>query len=1275
MKTARKSRGVVLVLVLACTALLVALLAMYFSTATGAVQSASLYRNGITAQHLADTAVNIVMGQIADGTHTAKQGRPDESLVWMSQPGLIRTYDTSGTPYRFYKLYSSGDMVVQNFPGGYWSPSENEASEVPDNWFEQRGLFTDLNEPMLVPVPTATGSAAPAGAMLLNGTWNYVHYPILDPSAQSPGNASVNRNGVEGFAVNAKRLSSAPTNPSGANYDPTKITDPIRSPNPAPMPVRWLYMLRDGKLTVPDTAVRNASGDLEMRWSSGGANSPSRDNPIVGRIAFWADDETCKLNINTASEGTFWDRPGAPTGTSANPLDEMNMANRIPRRDEWQRLPGHPAMTCLSPVFGMLTPFQVPLGRTLTSADIPKFDAYYKMLPRIGTDGTRVGFLQPPGLVQNLDTDRLFASVDELLFNPARGVTDGITRSFLEKAKFFLTTSGRTPETNMFNLPRIALWPLQQERDPNFGMPGCPARPRTPQDDLIAQCTTIGGKPYYFQRYSVFLDGYVNDRNQHPNLPFGQQPGPLGIDPTVPLHPPSSQRTDLDWTMIPRNQQLYGYLQDLTSRPVPGLAGRKSLAGKFGNADRDQLLTEMVDLLRTANSETPSNVAGQPFAYAYTPPHDAAGPLRSGIGQVVPLCIPAAADGTRVETKGFGRFPTVTEAGLNIFAVYNFDVFGGLQLGMGAMLWLEPFCPSAGPPATVPLVRFCVRGLDQFTLNGTPLGMPKVATSLVNPAFMCQHCAHAHNCYYGMCRYWAPGGAWVAKTNGLANEERHHPFFSSNIVPLPASGGVSFKGGEITVEIHSGYSGTIGSATSAPSPDSLVQTLHLKFPDAAWPVPPLGFRPQTDMLLGGESPIVGWEIVRSIQVDPSGPSRGDLRHIAALRDVPANYFHPHPDYHSTTKPYAHTFRAGDDLIYGSSSSVALQPGRTTRASLGANGLTGALLPSGWLGDWDSGAGQYGDGAQFPRLDAGNGDSLYGGYPVVAYAGSNYRPETGKTWSPIREIPSPVIFGSLPVGVRPNAPQPWRTPLFCANPASGKNHPGWQQPRDHYLLDLFQMPIVEPYAISEPLSSTGKVNLNCQIVPFTYIQRDTALRGAFRATKVTAIPNKTADNPMPPQRLDINADETLKGFQRRFADKGGCFKTASELCEMFLVPSSTTLDQMRDGDPSSWWWTAYASTGDNLRENPYGHLYNRVTARSNSFTVHYRVQVLGHNANARPNTWVDGVEQVLAEARGSTLVERSIDPENPRLKDFATDRSATLDDAWKFRTVRVQRFGR
>ena len=206
-KTSASNQGMALIIALAFITLIAALLVTYFATATSAVRSAADYKNGVAVQQLADAAVNVVRGQIADGTHTAKQGAPDESLVWTSQPGLIRTYGTDGAPYRFYKLYSSADMVLEKFDGGFWSPEENVAREVPDDWYEQRGLFTDLNQPALV-AAEASGKTPPDGAISVGGKFYYANYPILDPNAQMRD--AKKRDGIEGFAIDTKRISSAP---------------------------------------------------------------------------------------------------------------------------------------------------------------------------------------------------------------------------------------------------------------------------------------------------------------------------------------------------------------------------------------------------------------------------------------------------------------------------------------------------------------------------------------------------------------------------------------------------------------------------------------------------------------------------------------------------------------------------------------------------------------------------------------------------------------------------------------------------------------------------------------------------------------------------------------------------------------------------------------------------------------------------------------------------------------------------------------------------------
>lgn len=82
------------------------------------------------------------------------------------------------------------------------------------------------------------------------GTTDVWRYPILDPEALGM---------VEGF-------SSSLANEAAIPWD-TRTS----------MPVRWIYVGRNGDLS--DTLQTDS----------------------IGRIAFWTDDETCKVNINTAS--------------------------------------------------------------------------------------------------------------------------------------------------------------------------------------------------------------------------------------------------------------------------------------------------------------------------------------------------------------------------------------------------------------------------------------------------------------------------------------------------------------------------------------------------------------------------------------------------------------------------------------------------------------------------------------------------------------------------------------------------------------------------------------------------------------------------------------------------------------------------------------------------------------------------------------------------------------------------------------------------------------
>ncbi len=82
------------------------------------------------------------------------------------------------------------------------------------------------------------------------------------------------------------------------------------------MPVKWMYVLADGHVLVP-TGGNKEDG---LTFGGNGAVAPTRQNPIVGRVAFWTDDESTKINVNTATEAqhgmcpasSMAPRPGLP---------------------------------------------------------------------------------------------------------------------------------------------------------------------------------------------------------------------------------------------------------------------------------------------------------------------------------------------------------------------------------------------------------------------------------------------------------------------------------------------------------------------------------------------------------------------------------------------------------------------------------------------------------------------------------------------------------------------------------------------------------------------------------------------------------------------------------------------------------------------------------------------------------------------------------------------------------------------------------------------------
>ena len=242
-----------------------------------------------------------------------------------------------------------------------------------------------------------------------------------------------------------------------------------------------------------------------------------------------------------------------------------------------------------------------------------------------------------------------------------------------------------------------------------------------------------------------------------------------------------------------------------------------------------------------------------------------------------------------------------------------------------------------------------------------------------------------------------------------------------------------------------------------------------------------------------------------------------------------------------------------------------------------------------------------------------------------------------------------------------------------------------------LLDLFWMPVVEPYAISDRFSTAGKINLNYQIVPFTYITRSTGIRALLKSEKVAAIPKSLVGSYKPASilgsdativasnpafRLPIDGNQTLSQFKAKF-DQGGIFKSASEICDIHIVPTGNTLAQMTNTTASGFWATN-ALTGDNLRERIYTTLYPRLTTKSNTFTVHVRVQALQQVPTSTAGIWTEGKDRILGEYRGATSLERFIDANNPLIPDYAATPANipnmdSLDKFYRWRIIENRQF--
>jgi len=1251
MKTA--PRGMALITILALLMLVAALvLAIFSSTRTERISS-TLYTGSVEAGNLADTAVNLCIAQIADATRPPGDAAAPPQ-TWVSQPGMIRTFHGDREPGEAFRLYSWEPMRVS----GAYNPFAT-ANAVPGDWNLHPARFVDLNEP----VPDLDAPGDPARD----------RYPILYPPARTASSGGALPAGFSLASV-----------PGGGS-------------NPVPMPVQWLYVLSDGSVH-PAVPVEGEPRSVRI-------GAATRVNPIVGRIAFWADDESTKVNVNTAAGGAYWSPPWAETAKERYAgfvAGDEGFGLSQPVRGEYPRYPGHPARTDLRAVFPELS-----------------WEEIYRLTPRVVQGGSENGTrtLAQVTIDPSLDTDRLYAALGELRFAvpKARGAARTLNESAIpaldgesdlfERRKGFLTTASRSPELTLAGTPRIASWPIH-------ALDTAPAnRPyRSALDRLIAFCSTIGGKPYYFTREN-------------------------------PLSP------DADIT-LPRNEALYRYLQRLTDGPFPG-ESTGSFATKYTGRGRDQILTEIFDYIRIINLQDMSLHSSRYY---------------KSQGTVVPTRWNPGSG----ETSGFGRTYTVRQAGLMFIcnadgtvAASNRpkgapDPGGGIRENLAlepadgghpeggklgpnqrrvqALFVVELFSPAAAYKQFYPNPAMKVHGLENLTVTTSAMASP---VNLGFPDGSGGTATFAANIGSSNGLTGGVGGTTNYRWPMLGGNKEGSPMRATGPIPADAPEDeirypyigipvtltfdaadprMTLGGGTITVEIYDDDAFTRKVASATVNLQAATLPAPILHPDPArWAFHQKGIFGDYDPEAGTGTPGRFVQAILDV-MDPYPKAPSNAAHFKGFispYDAVQTHILPHGDYRTPFGPtnalksyepvpaatitpafsnLRHFLSDGNRAIIGFTKGTTLTPdvavpwtGNLASSYLAPPMRRPAAYPNGlnapWTyGDWDTGS-PWGvvDGGLINKTDEGNLFQINAKVNPYSLEYSNWYTVSGlggvHYHSANRQMPSPVMFGSLPTGLIEG--QPWQTLLFRPFPT---NHPGAKDPKDRLLLDLFWMPVVEPYAISEPFSTAGKINMNWQMIPFTYIERSTGMHALLMDEKLPAIPEAgwTTDpgygkvwagyNPPADLYHPINIEETLQPFRSRFGN-GELFISASEITDLYLVPeqSGVTYDTM----PA--FWETHRLTGENIKERPYAVLYPRLTTRSNVFNVHYRVQRLRKRPNTDPTLWNEDEDPAGAEIRGNTLIERFIDLNRPNLPDFATDATANAETLYRFRVLSNKRF--
>lgn len=698
-----------LIIVISVVALMSLLIVAMFSLSQTEYKATNNYIAGRNAKQLADMASYLVQAQIQNGQNM--QGQPNAGTFHATQPGMVRVYNPDGSFKEAYKLYSSSQMKVTAAGASGEGVLLAADQMVPTNWNTQAMIarYVDLNEPVIRPaIGSGTGGTANQTA---------IYFPIIDPrSAQNtlttsqtqftpdnPPSRGAQTSQIEGFWYS--KTNSTSGQPYVDVVTPLDVDSSQSDQLRLPMPVEWLYVLQDGTL-----GVLNATN----QFVSSSSVTPTATNPIVGRVAFWTDDESCKINVNTAGEPTY---SGTPFYYHER---DRRWAYFPAATGEFQRYPGHPATVALSSVLApnlRLDPLLPDSGMSLTNIVNTK-ESIYSLLPKLSGGGSHSGtrpFVNddlsstmgenlPEAQIINFSAaqgKRLFASVDEMIFKDTMSTTDYDTdkgrqpayqtiaglnsrvlfdRQTLERSRFFLTASSRAPDFSIFGTPRISIWPVDE--DDSTG-----SERRTNFDTAIALSSSLKSSSETLSQSRSYI---FRRRKAH--------------DP------------DYD-VQIQRNQTLLNYLTaQMSTRVWPStstLGASTNFLQKYGSDNVNQLAMQFFDYIRCTNlydgilarqnrdglsasgkSGTDLYITRDNMASTFKtftnqrisgPPSriDAVDKNRSDDGGVVPGHGQVTPAMWQQKYKGFGRAITLSEVGFNFICTADGDPDPQFRLNYG----------------------------------------------------------------------------------------------------------------------------------------------------------------------------------------------------------------------------------------------------------------------------------------------------------------------------------------------------------------------------------------------------------------------------------------------------------------------------------------------------------------------------------------------------------------------------------------------------------------